>query len=1392
MRLFVLLLLASLAANSADFYTGQAARAVVGQKTFTAQAVPYKEDPDNAGTYIVDYGTQDLLGSSQGVAYKNGILVVIDANMLSGLPNNNRVLIYRNWDAQLPSPTAEFDPQPDTESCPVCVGLPDVVLGQTDFETIGLPSERSASTLNRPTSASTDGTHLVIADTWDNRVLIWNSIPTANGQPADVVLGQVDFVKAVPGTSQSALRGPQGVWIDDQGRLWVADSGNYRLLMWNSIPTQNNANADLVLGQKDFSTGRPPVTDLSGSFQSTSADKLNTPVSVSSDGQHLFVSDLGSSRVLIWNSIPTQNGQSADVVIGQAEMTAILANNSSTLCESTGTDDNGDAIYPSRCGATLNFPRAAISDGQRLFIADGGNDRILVFNHIPTEDGAAADVILGQPDDKINLSNESTESLRVSSSDSFRTPTGLAWDGTNLYVADVYNRRVVVYTGSDFPLKPTAVRNAASVNVYAIGAITFSGSANEGDKISVTIGDGTETNDQVYTYTEQADDTLENVISGLVEAINAAGGDPLVVASANLQTLKLGLTAREAGEGGNSVTYSVSANPTSSPTTYATDDTTLSGGKDAARVAPYSLLSIFGDNLSDQTASADFSQNQLPWELGGVQVYFDGIRAPLFYVSPGQINTWMPVEVSDRTGVSAVVRTTRQDGTVTVTTASAVPIVSANPGLFGGSGSDPRPGLVLHASSYATGAISVDGSGTEDDTATVSIGGNYSTGTITFGGATRAGDVVSITIGDGTGENDEKYTYTEQATDTVADVISALVLAINADSGDPLTVASSNLHTLELTLTSKTLGVTGDAITYSVSVSPTGSPTTYATTGSTLTGGKAREYTYTVKGLVAAEGSVAISGASREGDVFKVNLAWTETDSDTDTETDMTSEYSYTVKAGDDLPEIARGMADVINASNSGDGDDAVEASASVPSLEWAGGTIKLGGTTQAGDVVEVRIGADRVYSYTVQANDSLLDILHGLVSAINSGEGDPQVHASAFEEEAILVLNAKAGGAAGNLIPFYASVTRTPLMITYTPSSGTLSGGSDDKQTYADAHVTFSGTPLVNNIFAVTVNGNEYSYEAKVGDSLTDVVVGLTDAVNLGEDENVIADADTTNNALYLTAKVVGDEGNSIQFSVSVEAGPSTTTLKRSGGYLSGGQDTGVSLVLTAKSPTADNDYGNSIEFSAAISSDDSPTHLTVSGTALANGREADSLLDIRDALVDLINHDPDVRAERTYYYSRIRLIARRPGEEGNGIAYRTSTSESANVLLTALTNELCCANIEDAPVTVDNPALPGEQLKVLAVGLGLPTQESAQTAMINGQRYEGPAFNDPEVFVSGTAGGKTIDILNAGLKPGTFGIYEVLFDVNSGLEEDSLTVMHIAQDVYASNTVTFPIVVP
>src|SRR5205814_5351732 len=61
-----------------------------------------------------------------------------------------------------------------------------------------------------------------------------------------------------------------------------------------------------------------------------------------------------------------------------------------------------------------------------------------------------------------------------------------------------------------------------------------------------------------------------------------------------------------------------------------------------AIVSPGSIVSLFGVNLALATQSA--SALPLPTTLAGTQVLVGGTAAPLFYVSPTQINFQMPTE----------------------------------------------------------------------------------------------------------------------------------------------------------------------------------------------------------------------------------------------------------------------------------------------------------------------------------------------------------------------------------------------------------------------------------------------------------------------------------------------------------------------------------------------------------------------------------------------------------------------------------------------------------------------------------------------------------------------------------------------------------------------------
>ena len=348
---------------------------------------------------------------------------------------------------------------------------------------------------------------------------------------------------------------------------------------------------------------------------------------------------------------------------------------------------------------------------RRLFISDGGNDRILIFNHIPVVSGQAADAVLGQ---LTQFLVQDSDAERVSAADTLRTPGSLAWDGTNLYVADPFNRRILMFTLGEDRLPLTGVRNAASRDIFAVGSVAFSADPKENDEVTVKIADARE-----YKYKATANQTISDVITGLVVAINAGSGDPDVNASPNTPFNQLILTAKNSGLAGNTVAFTATVS-SGAQIQAATSGATLSGGQDAAENRAWNSDHHSRRQSVRNDRDASFEGNDLPRNLGGVEVYMDGIAAPLMYVSPNQINSQLPFEVNDAYSVSAWVRIQGKDG-IRITNAIAVPVVPQNPGIFAEEGTDPRPGIVYHGSSYATGVISVDGTPKENDSLSITI-----------------------------------------------------------------------------------------------------------------------------------------------------------------------------------------------------------------------------------------------------------------------------------------------------------------------------------------------------------------------------------------------------------------------------------------------------------------------------------------------------------------------------------------------------------------------------------------------------------------------------------------------------------------------------------------------
>src|ERR1700676_1227300 len=106
----------------------------------------------------------------------------------------------------------------------------DRVLGQFDFahRTANLVD---AAGLFNPNAVAIDlsvtPNRVYVADHNNSRVLGWKDAASfTNGAPADLVIGQHDFISSDCVATSGGLCIPAGVAVDGTGNLYVADSGN--------------------------------------------------------------------------------------------------------------------------------------------------------------------------------------------------------------------------------------------------------------------------------------------------------------------------------------------------------------------------------------------------------------------------------------------------------------------------------------------------------------------------------------------------------------------------------------------------------------------------------------------------------------------------------------------------------------------------------------------------------------------------------------------------------------------------------------------------------------------------------------------------------------------------------------------------------------------------------------------------------------------------------------------------------------------------------------------------------------------------------------------------------------------------------------------------------------
>jgi hypothetical protein len=298
------------------------------------------------------------------------------------------------------------------------------VIGQPNFTTNIYTC--SANSLAGPYSVAIDFQHskLYIGDA-DNRRVLRYAYPITGNQPtAELVFGQSNFTT----DSVQDFYNRMGWWPDPtakqilypmaiavyNGDLWVLDEFNERVVRFAQAynQTENNPNADLVIGQGNFATRDYACT----------ANSFTTPWGMTIDGSgNLWVADAGNGRVLRFNDVSSlTNGASANGVLGQTNFT--------TGAMASTPTQNQFALASSLCFS-----------GTTLWLCDYQFHRVLRFDSAATKpNGANADGVLGQ-------SNYTSNTYGTTPS-TFHQPFGVCADGKgNLYVSDQMNNRVVIF-----------------------------------------------------------------------------------------------------------------------------------------------------------------------------------------------------------------------------------------------------------------------------------------------------------------------------------------------------------------------------------------------------------------------------------------------------------------------------------------------------------------------------------------------------------------------------------------------------------------------------------------------------------------------------------------------------------------------------------------------------------------------------------------------------------------------------------------------------------------------------------------------------------------------------------------------------------------------------------
>lgn len=364
--------------------------------------------------------------------------------------------------------------------------IPSRAVGQPQlFPVSGAVNRVEGRELYNPQGVAFDTTGatpiVYVSDLRNNRVLAWkNAAAFSNGAHADMVIGQPDFfntnTQGPAGTFVTGLAAPTGITVDSKGNLYVADSGNNRILRYpKPFSQQGQVTPDLWLGQPSLNTRLANYTgqvSKSGVLLASGTSILQANLAFDPAG-NLWVVDSGNFRVIRFPAAAISCNNctaAADIVVGQPDLNTV---------QTPVPSGNTNLTNQSQFG----LPTAIAFDSTgRLYVSDvisGTNNglgagRVLVFQNPSAQTGnASADRVMGvlQQSQLTGLSSTQVNDLQAHTI--MADPTGIFFLPDNsVGVVDSNFNRILIF--DPFEKWPGASTSYSPQAVSVVGQTGFS------------------------------------------------------------------------------------------------------------------------------------------------------------------------------------------------------------------------------------------------------------------------------------------------------------------------------------------------------------------------------------------------------------------------------------------------------------------------------------------------------------------------------------------------------------------------------------------------------------------------------------------------------------------------------------------------------------------------------------------------------------------------------------------------------------------------------------------------------------------------------------------------------------------------------------------------------